>query len=113
MRLKLHLFILLSLVFILLTGCSSHRLQSIIRMLTKKNVTVNIGIQQSLGPLLLAKEKGWFEEEFAKVGVDVKWTVFQSGPPHFEAMSANDWILGLLGIHLLFQLKVLISLLQK
>ena len=89
MRLKLHLFILLSLVFILLTGCSSASSSVNNQNADKEKLTVNIGIQQSLGPLLLAKEKGWFEEEFAKVGVDVKWTVFQSGPPHFEAMSAK------------------------
>ena len=56
-----------------------------------------MGIQQSLGPLLLAKEKGWFEEEFAKVGVKVNWTVFQSGPPHFEAMAANRLDFGAVG----------------
>ncbi|MCY7818039.1 aliphatic sulfonates ABC transporter substrate-binding protein, partial [Bacillus haynesii] len=35
---------------------------------------INIGVQQSLSPLLLAKEKGWFEKEFAKEGIKVKWT---------------------------------------
>ncbi len=27
---------------------------------------IRIGIQQSLSPLLIAKEKGWFEEAFKK-----------------------------------------------
>ena len=32
----------------------------------KEDVTIQIGIQQGLSPLLLAKKKGWFEEEFKK-----------------------------------------------
>ncbi|MCB6218114.1 aliphatic sulfonate ABC transporter substrate-binding protein [Bacillus paralicheniformis] len=50
---------------------------------------INIGVQQSLSPLLLAKEKGWFEKEFAKEGIKVKWTEFQSGPPQFEGLAAG------------------------
>jgi sulfonate transport system substrate-binding protein len=63
----------------------------------KEAVTVHIGIQQSLGPLLIAKEKGWFEEEFEKVGAKVQWTVFQSGPPHFEALAADRLDFGVVG----------------
>jgi sulfonate transport system substrate-binding protein len=62
-----------------------------------ENITIHIGIQQSLGPLLLAKEKGWFEKEFKKEGVKVKWTEFQSGPPHFEAMASNNLDFGVVG----------------
>jgi sulfonate transport system substrate-binding protein len=97
MKLKSRLFILLSFVFIILTGCSSTSSSADNQDPNKEKVTVNIGIQQSLSPLLLAKEKGWFEEEFAKVGVDVKWTIFQSGPPHFEAMTANRLDFGAVG----------------
>ena len=97
MKLKSRLFILLSFVFIILTGCSSTSSSADNQDPNKEKVTVNIGIQQSLSPLLLAKEKGWFEEEFAKVEVDVKWTVFQSGPPHFEAMTANRLDFGAVG----------------
>ncbi|MEM1505454.1 aliphatic sulfonate ABC transporter substrate-binding protein [Domibacillus sp. 8LH] len=50
---------------------------------------INIGIQQSLSPLWIAKEKGWFEEEFEKEGIKVKWTEFQSGPPQFEGLAAG------------------------
>lgn len=84
------------LVFVLLTGCASNNTTA---NDTKKseNLTINIGIQQSLGPLLIAKEKGLFEEEFAKDGIKVKWTVFQSGPPHFEAMAANRLDFGSVG----------------
>lgn len=59
--------------------------------------TIHIGIQQSLGPLLVAKQKGWFEEEFGKIGVAVEWTEFQSGPPHFEAIAADRLDIGQVG----------------
>ena len=85
---------MLSIIFIFIAGCTSTSTNG---EGSKKDLTVNIGIQQSLTPLLLAKEKGWFEEEFAKVGVDVQWTVFQSGPPHFEAMTANRLDFGAVG----------------
>ncbi|MFL0541115.1 aliphatic sulfonate ABC transporter substrate-binding protein [Bacillus safensis] len=51
---------------------------------------IRIGIQQSLSPLLLAKKKGWFEQSFEKEGVKVKWVEFQSGPPQFEGLAANQ-----------------------
>ncbi|MCI2256300.1 aliphatic sulfonate ABC transporter substrate-binding protein [Domibacillus sp. PGB-M46] len=50
---------------------------------------INIGIQQSLSPLWIAKEKGWFEEAFEKEGIKVNWTEFQSGPPQFEGLAAG------------------------
>ncbi|MCY9452210.1 aliphatic sulfonates ABC transporter substrate-binding protein, partial [Bacillus haynesii] len=31
----------------------------------------------------------WFEKEFAKEGIKVKWTEFQSGPPQFEGLAAD------------------------
>jgi len=73
----------LSLLGILaLTGCS--------KAASGKDLKeINIGIQQSLSPLWIAKEKGWFEEEFKKDGIKVKWTEFQSGPPQFEGLAAN------------------------
>jgi ABC-type nitrate/sulfonate/bicarbonate transport system substrate-binding protein len=40
-------------------------------------ITVNIGVQQSLSALWIAKEKGWFEKAFAKVGVKVSGCSFQ------------------------------------
>ncbi|QPA33245.1 aliphatic sulfonate ABC transporter substrate-binding protein [Thermaerobacillus caldiproteolyticus] len=83
---------LISFVF----GCSSENVATGSKKKTE-NVTIRIGIQQSLGPLLLAKEKGWFEKEFEKEGVKVKWTEFQSGPPHFEAMASNNLDFGAVG----------------
>jgi sulfonate transport system substrate-binding protein len=62
-----------------------------------KNVTVNIGIQQSLGPLMLAQNQKWFEKEFKKIGVNVKWTEFQSGPPQFEGIASGHLDFGQVG----------------
>ncbi|NGQ96745.1 aliphatic sulfonate ABC transporter substrate-binding protein [Brevibacillus sp. SYP-B805] len=63
----------------------------------KEKITVNIGIQQSIWPILLAKEKGWFEEAYAKVGAEVKWVEFQSGAPYFEAIASDRLDFGRVG----------------
>lgn len=101
MKWKIKSVILSAIAIILLAGCSGEKSSTTAKedqkKASKQDITVNIGIQQSLGPLLIAKQKGWFEEEFAKVGVKVKWTVFQSGPPHFEAMAANRLDFGAVG----------------
>ncbi len=83
----------------LLAGCSKTESKKEKANATAKseNVTVNIGIQQIIGPLLLAKDKGWFEEGFAKVGAKVTWAEFQSGPPHFEAMASDRLDFGQVG----------------
>lgn len=75
-----------------LLGCEKSTASS-----KKEDVTIQIGIQQGLSPLLLAKKKGWFEEEFKKEGVKVKWTEFQSGPPYFEAIASNRLDFGEVG----------------
>ena len=64
---------------------------------TGEGLTVTIGIQQSIWPILLAKNKGWFEEEFEKAGVKVKWAEFQSGPSYFEAIASNRIDFGRVG----------------
>lgn len=83
----------------LLAGCSTteSKKEKANATAKKENVTVNIGIQQLIGPLLLAKNKGWFEEGFAKVGAKVTWAEFQSGPPHFEAMASDRLDFGQVG----------------
>lgn len=84
-------------MLILLAGCSASETSKKEANAKEGKVTVNIGIQQSLGPLLIAQKQGWFEEAFAKVGAEVKWTEFQSGPPHFEAMASNRLDFGQVG----------------
>ena len=79
-------------ISVFLLGCEKSTVSS-----KKEDVTIQIGIQQGLSPLLLAKKKGWFEEEFKKEGVKVKWTEFQSGPPYFEAIASNRLDFGEVG----------------
>lgn len=79
-------------ISLFLFGCEKSTASS-----KKEDVTVQIGIQQGLSPLLLAQKKGWFEEEFKKEGVKVKWTEFQSGPPYFEAIASNRLDFGEVG----------------
>ncbi|HZG72820.1 MAG TPA: ABC transporter substrate-binding protein, partial [Chondromyces sp.] len=93
-KLKIVGFLLL---LILITGCSAGASNKKDANAKGEKVVVNIGIQQSLTPLLLAREKGWFEEDFSKLGVEVKWTEFQSGPPHFEAMASGRLDFGQVG----------------
>ncbi|MGG1864358.1 aliphatic sulfonate ABC transporter substrate-binding protein [Bacillus safensis] len=84
MKKKQMIVIFLSL-FLVLAGCDQAADGS-----ENKVKEIRIGIQQSLSPLLLAKEKGWFEQSFEKEGVKVKWVEFQSGPPQFEGLAANQ-----------------------
>ncbi len=84
-------------MFLLLAGCSASETSKKEANASEEKVTINIGIQQSLGPLLIAQKQGWFEEAFAKVGAEVKWTEFQSGPPHFEAMASDRLDFGQVG----------------
>ncbi|QIW18340.1 aliphatic sulfonate ABC transporter substrate-binding protein [Bacillus thuringiensis] len=79
-------------ISLFLLGCEKSTASS-----KKEDVTIQIGIQQGLSPLLLAQKKGWFEEEFKKERVKVKWTEFQSGPPYFEAIASNRLDFGEVG----------------
>lgn len=63
----------------------------------KEKITVNIGVQGKTGILPYAREKGYFEKAFAKVGAEVKWNEFASGPPHFEALAAGRLDFGATG----------------
>lgn len=84
MKKKQMIVIFLSLLLVL-AGCDQAADGS-----ENKVKEIRIGIQQSLSPLLLAKKKGWFEQSFEKEGVKVKWVEFQSGPPQFEGLAANQ-----------------------
>ncbi|QNG58246.1 MULTISPECIES: aliphatic sulfonate ABC transporter substrate-binding protein [Bacillaceae] len=81
-------------IFAILAGCQSESANSADK---KDEVTVNIGIQQSIWPILIAKQKGWFEEEFEKAGAKVNWVEFQSGPSYFEAIASNRLDFGRVG----------------
>ncbi|MFC5699652.1 aliphatic sulfonate ABC transporter substrate-binding protein [Cohnella faecalis] len=50
-----------------------------------EGVTVNLEASQ-IGPILIAKEKGWFEEEFAKYGAKVNYQALQSSSQFLEGI---------------------------
>ncbi|MEC1263576.1 LLM class flavin-dependent oxidoreductase [Bacillus subtilis] len=81
---KKGLIVLVAVIF-LLAGCGANGASGDHKQLKE----IRIGIQQSLSPLLIAKEKGWFEDAFEKEGIKVKWVEFQSGPPQFEGLAAD------------------------
>jgi sulfonate transport system substrate-binding protein len=102
---KLKWFLVLSLIAFVgtfLAACSSESStnaskESASEKEGKQPIEVNIGIQQSIWPILAAKEKGWFEEEFEKVGAKVNWVEFQSGPAYFEAIATDRLDFGRVG----------------
>ncbi len=55
---------------------------------TEKKV-IRIGYQASSSLTILAKAKGFFEEEFGKDGTEVNYTLFLAGPPMVEALSGS------------------------
>lgn len=63
----------------------------------RPHITVNVAINGGLTPLLLAREKGWLEEEFKKLNADVSWSEFQSGPPLLESLASKRVDLSFLG----------------
>jgi len=50
---------------------------------------VRIGYQASSTMVLLAKAKGYYDEEFAKDGIKVKYNLFLAGPPMIEALAGG------------------------
>ncbi|QDR79210.1 ABC transporter substrate-binding protein [Sporomusa termitida] len=56
---------------------------------TEKPKEIHVAYQNSSIIILLAKAKGFYEEEFAKDGVDVKYDLYLSGPPMIEAFAGG------------------------
>lgn len=86
---KKRFLLLLTIIGLLLAACSSGSESQSNSEGTSSAKTINLGIQQILSPLWIAKEKGWLEEAFKEVGVEIVWTEFQSGPPQFEGIAAG------------------------
>jgi len=58
--------------------------------LAKKYEDVVVKVEASqIGPLLIAKEKGFFEEEFGKYGASVEFQTLQSSSQFLEAIASN------------------------
>lgn len=85
--------ILLLLLTVWMSGCAKQAQDtSSDKPLTKgsyEGLTVKLGVQGSGGLFGKAREERWFEDEFSKLGVNVEWAEFQSGPPMTEAMASN------------------------
>lgn len=64
---------------------------------SKEKVTINIGVQGKVNVLQYARENQLFEKEFADENVEVKWSEFTSGPPHFEAIASGRLDFGVTG----------------
>jgi sulfonate transport system substrate-binding protein len=57
---------------------------------------LRIGYQKN-GVLVIARRQAVLEQRLTKLGVDVKWVEFSSGPPMLEAMNAGSVDLGSVG----------------
>ena len=79
------LLLLVMIVAVALTACGNGNKKSD----DNKKVTVNIALNGGLNLLSIAKEKGWFEEEFAKLNAEVEWQEFQSSVPLLEGVVSN------------------------
>lgn len=82
---KISLLILMTMIgTLLLSACSGGADSS--SEPGKEKATVNIAVNGGLNLLSIAKNKGWFEEEFKKVNADVQWHEFQSSAPLLEGI---------------------------
>ncbi len=93
---------LLMMLALIVTGCSSGSDQKKEAPKTgtkaEKRV-VRLAIQPSAAfvPLVIAREKGWIDEAMKGIGVDVKWSDFESGPPMNESFAAGQQDIGVIG----------------
>ncbi|MED4455021.1 aliphatic sulfonate ABC transporter substrate-binding protein [Metabacillus fastidiosus] len=96
------LITIISILLIIATGCGKPS-ESAVKSSegkpdqSKEEVVVNIGIQHAIAPLVLAKQKQWFEEEFAKHNAKVNWVEVQGGQPQFDAILTNRLDLAVTG----------------
>lgn len=96
---KLWIVLTLTAFLIALVGCGDQKSKEAAGSASNSNkkFTVNIANNGSNGLFLFAKEKGWFESEFAKIGGEVKWSEFPSGPSLLESLTAGRVDLSFLG----------------
>lgn len=80
-----------------LIGCSSSSNENSVDGIKAKKV--RIATQKALGAadILIAKEKGFLEEELKEYGVKIEWTNFESGPPMNESFAAGGQDIGYIG----------------
>ena len=94
---------LLLMLALLLAGCSSsgqgQKKEAPKAGSKAENRMVRLAIQPSAAfvPLVIAREKGWIDEAMKGIGVSVKWTDFESGPPMNESFAAGQQDIGVIG----------------
>jgi len=80
----------LMLTLILLLGITAGCGQkSVEKSTTPEKKAIRIGYQASSSLTILAKAKGFFDEEFAKDGTEVSYNLFLAGPPMNEALAGD------------------------
>ncbi|MFF2479982.1 aliphatic sulfonate ABC transporter substrate-binding protein [Paenibacillus sp. NPDC058071] len=94
---KVQLLLLIAVVglVMVLSACGSNKETDISS--PNEQVSVKIGVQHAVHPLVLAQKKGWIEEEFAKHNAKVEWVEIQGGPAQFEALLTNRLDLAITG----------------
>jgi len=94
-RIILSLIAIVSVALIaIFAGCVDEKTPS-------KMTTLHIGYQPSTHQIaaMLASEKGWWEEDLAKFGIEkVEMKEFPSGPPEMHAMLAGDLDVAYVGV---------------
>jgi len=90
---SLLLLILLTAVF--MTGCSKKKESNAGQ--TNAGLVVRFGYQPGQATITVAKEKGFFKEEFEKDGITFEFSKFVSGPPLITALTAGSLDLGEVG----------------
>lgn len=99
MKRKVTAFVLLLVLLTsLLTGCGKGKEATAGNTGEQKGKReIRIGYQIANTAILLAKAKGWYEEEFGKDGTEVKYQLFLSGPPLIEAFAGDRIDIGSTG----------------
>jgi len=58
--------------------------------------TVRIGVQK-YGTLVILRDRGLLDDEFAKLGYQARWTEFPAGPQLLEALNVGELDFGTTG----------------
>lgn len=86
---KIIVLMLAIMTALILTACGSDSSNGKSDDSKKEEVTVNIAVNGGLNLLTIAKQKGWFEEEFSQLNAKVAWHEFQSSVPLLEGLVSN------------------------
>ncbi len=92
----------LMILALVVAGCSSdsgQKKEAVKTGAKAEKRVVRLAIQPSVAfvPLAISREKGWMDEAMKGIGVEVKWTEFESGPPMNESFAAGQQDIGVIG----------------